>query len=196
MRSWIWILAIGALVVIGGVAVATGMLMGRGGERNPRIERVAPTPEERELQKIKIAASIGELVEARRGPQGWVVRVKYDSRMLDRRKLEETAVRFFRELDRADVPIAESSFEVRTDALKDVWGNTLPDTPIFRVGMGQQAFQKVNWRGIVMENLERVSDEYWFHDVLKAKEQEGQAQQGGGGSSQNQQDQGGSGQGA
>lgn len=180
LRSWVWALVIGAAVVIGGAALVTGVLTGRGEERRPRVDMSSPTEEERELQKIKVAASVGELVEATRVLDGWVVRVMHRSQILERRKLEETTVRFFRELERAGVAIAESSFEVRTDELKDVWGNRLPNTPIFRVAFGRESFQRVNWKGIAPENLERVSDDYWVHDVILQKEQQSQSGQGGG----------------
>lgn len=184
-----------AVAVIGGAAFATGMMLGRGGEKSPQIEIVQPTPEEKDLQKIRIAASVGDLVEARRGVDGWIVRVKQNVQPLDPRQLQEATVRFFRELDRSGVPIAEASFEIRTSVLKNVWGDTLPDVPIFRVGLKRETFERINWRGINPENLERVSDEYWMHDLVKQAGRRDQPQGGGGGGAQSQQEQGGSGQG-
>lgn len=186
-------MVIGAVVVIGGAAVATGMIFGRGEDRRARVDVVMPTLEEQELQKIRIAASAGELVEATRGVEGWIVRVKQDAQILDPKQLEEMTVKFFRELDRADVPIMETSFELRTSMLKDVWGNTLSDIPVFRVGLRRDTFQRVNWRGIIPQNLERVSDEYWVHDLVKQMGQQSQGQSGGG--AQQGQDQSGGGQG-
>lgn len=198
MRSWIWALVVGAVVVIAGAAFATGMIFGGGGDKPPRVDIVKPTPEEQELQKIRIAASAGELVEATHGVDGWIVRVKQDVRQLDPRQLQEATVRFFRELDRSGVPIAETSFELRTNVLKDVWGETLPDVSVFRVGLQRETFDRINWRGMIPENLERVSDEYWMHDIVKQMGQQGQSQGGsggGGGGAEDQQGKGGSGQG-
>ena len=109
MRSWIWALVVGAVVVIAGAAFATGMIFGGGGDKPPRVDIVKPTPEEQELQKIRIAASAGELVEATHGVDGWIVRVKQDVRQLDPRQLQEATVRFFQRVsiigrpDRSDI---------------------------------------------------------------------------------------------
>lgn len=190
MRSWIWGLVILAVLVIGGAAFATGMLLGRGESRPPKIELVPPTPEEKELQQIKIVASGGELVEATRGDDGWTVRVTHDVRLLELERLHDSTVRFFRELDRSNVPIKAASFELRTSELKDVWGNTLKDVPILRVGLSRETFERINWRGFDPKNFERVADEYWIHDEV-TKSDESKGMQG----AQGQPDQAGSGQG-
>jgi len=191
MRSWIWALAILAVVVVGGGAFAMGMLLGRGESRPPQVQLVPMTPEEKELQKIKIVASGGELVEASRDAEGWTVRVTYHVKPLDPQRLHESTLRFFRELARSGVPIKESSFELRTSDLKDVWGNTLKDVPILKVSLKRETFERINWQGFEPKNFERVADDYWIHDEVKRSEQKPQGQDG----SENQSDQAGSGQG-
>jgi len=191
MRSWIWALAVLAVVVVGGGAFAVGMLLGRGESRPPQVHLVPMTPEEKELQKIKIVASGGELVEASRDPEGWTVRVTYDVKPLGPERLHDSTLRFFRELARSGVPIRESSIELKTSDLKDVWGNTLKDVPILRVGLKRETFERINWQGFDANNLERVADEYWIHDEVKKSQQKQQGQDG----SQDQADQAGSGQG-
>lgn len=147
-----------------------------GGGGTPKIEVPELTEDERELQMVRIAASSSKLVEARRQAGGWVVRVVQESGSLDAQSAQQAAVRFFRELARTGVPVAAASVEVRTNDLKDVWGNPLKEVPVFRVELGGETFQRVNWRGFEPKNLERVADAYWEHDLLKQ-----QAQQGGGG---------------
>src|SRR5690606_9007711 len=102
-----------------------------------------------------------------------------------------SSLRFFRELARSGVPIRESSIELKTSDLKDVWGNTLKDVPILRVGLKRETFERINWQGFDANNLERVADEYWIHDEVKKSQQKQQGQDG----SQDQADQAGSGQG-
>ncbi len=105
------------------------------------------TPEERELRELKVAASAVKLVEARREPGGWVVRVQQKTSSLSPKTLQEAAQRFFRELARTGLPVLETSFEARTDSLRDVWGHRLEDVPVFRVALSGETFARINWNG-------------------------------------------------
>lgn len=180
VRRWSWVVLAVAAAVIGAGAFAAGMMWGNG-EKTQEVKLPQPSPDERELQMIRVAASNSKLAEARREGAGWIVRVGQESPSLDPRGAQEAAVRFFRELARTSVPVAEASFEITTNALKDVWGNKLYDVPIFRVGLGRETFERINWGGFEPQNLERVADEYWEHDLLRQSRATGGSQGGGGG---------------
>lgn len=109
--------------------------------------------------------------------------------------LAEQAHKFFRDLDRANVDIARTSFEAKSNSLKDVWGNTLEDVPVMRVELSRETFQQINWKGFRPDDFPRVADDLWIHEIVgrmeqQQKEEQQQQQQGGGGGQQ-----GGSGQG-
>jgi len=183
--KWNWIVwtvaGVLVLAIVGGSMFALGRMSGSDGgeQKRPAVQTPRPSEEERELQKIKIAASETTLEEARRTPDGWVVHVASESKELDLKKLSEGAAKFFKELARSGVEIAATSYVVRTNDLKDVWGNRLRDVPLLRVELDKQTFARVNWDGFDPQNFPRITGDFWIHDLVaqKAREQE---QQGGG----------------
>ncbi len=193
-KAWLWV-ALGAVVfVIAGAAFSVGRMAAMP-QQSPKVEVKPPTKEERELQKLKIAASEGKLVEATPTPQGWVVRFEQEAEELSKKSLAEQAQKFFSDLARSEVEVARTSFEAKSSSLKDVWGNTLKDVPVARVELSQETFKRINWKGFSPDNFSRVADELWVHEIIERieeqKKQQSQQQGGQGGSQQG----GGSGQG-
>jgi len=181
---WSWVLLALAAVALGAGAFAAGMMWA--GEETSKVDVPKLSADERELQKVKVAASTVQLVEASKGPGGWTVRVVQETGSLAPENAQTAAVRFFRELARTGVAVAESSLELRTSTLKDVWGNTLKDVPIFRVELAGETFKRVNWMGFEPKNLERIADYYWEHDLLRQARKSAQGE-GGASSSPDQQ---------
>lgn len=176
MKRWSWVLAVLAAVAIGGGTLLAGAL--GGGDEPAKVRLPSLTPEERELRELKVAASAVKLVEARREPGGWVVRVQQKTSSLSPKTLQEAAQRFFRELARTGLPVLETSFEARADSLRDVWGHRLEDVPVFRVALSGETFARINWNGFDPGNFPRVADRYFEHVLVQqAGEEEKRAGQ-------------------
>lgn len=193
-RRWGW-LVVTALVLGGGIFGFTAMNQGRGQrDADPPIALPAPaTPVEEERTRLHIAVSgtDNRLVQAERGPEGWLLRVEADSQDPDLAHLLESAHTLFTELDRIRVPIAQVIVVFRTDALKDVYGHQLKDVVIARIGLEKETFERINWNGFDPRNFPRVADELWLHDLLIQQLSDLQQQ-----TDQNQPGQGGSGSGS
>lgn len=170
--GWVWLCVAG--LVVAAVAFTLGRMMASAGEERAPVQvRVEePTREERELQAIRVAASEYALRESALRENGWVVRVEHEAQAVDPRPLLEEAKKFFANLERSRVQVAEASFLVTSNSLRDVWGNRLIDVPLLRLGFDAATFAKVNWQGIKPDNLIKVANDVWMHDLVASKLQE------------------------
>lgn len=187
---WVWGTLLVLVVVIGTSMffvgrMAAGNNKSSGQKKGPVIEAKKPTPEQKEMQEIQIAASEAEIKEARKERDGWIVRVEQNAGETKLPKLLQQANAFFSGLSRAKLDVAVTSFVAKTSSLKDVWGNTLKDVPLLRVELKKETFDKINWKGFEPTNLPRVADLFWLHDEVKKEMQKtaqnGANQQGSGG---------------
>lgn len=177
----LWVVLGAVILVVGATAFAVGRMMA-GPQSTPQIDVSPPSPEERERQKLRIAASEGKLVEATPGPEGWIVRYEEEAKELGLQPLLENAARFYRDLDRARVPIAETSYTARSNALKDVWGNPLRDVALLHMELSGATFRRINWRGFDPKNFERVAEAFWVHEeILRMEREKKEKEQQGGG---------------
>lgn len=190
-RGWLWAL-LGLCV---GVAVGFFAFQGGPGRANPQNPSPAtpvrvpePTPEERERRELGVAVrgADGDLVQAVRAGTGWTLGVELPRRPVQLDQLERDAMRLFREIKRTGVSVDRVALLVRTDQLKDVYGNPLKDVAIARVGLSGATFQRINWDGFDPRNFPRVAEEFWLHPELQQElvrrdqaEEAGQSQAGG-----------------
>lgn len=174
--GWVWLCVAG--LVVAGVGFSAGRMIaseGRGSsEVRVRVEE--PTEEERALQAIKVAASEYDLRESTRRDEGWVVRVAHEAEGIEPKKMLSEAKKFFANLERAQVPVAEASFLAKSNSLRDVWGNRLLEVPLLRLGFDGATFARVNWQGVSPDNLTEIASHVWMHDLLLAKLQEERSQ--------------------
>lgn len=188
----LWVVLGAVILVVGATAFAVGRMVA-GPRSTPPIHVSPPSPEERERQQLRVAASEGELVEATPGPEGWIVRYEEEAEHLSLPSILEQAARFYRDLDRTQVQIAETSYTARSSALKDVWGNTLENVALLHLELSGPTFRRINWRGFDPKNFERVAEAFWVHEEIlrmeREKKEEGQQEggQGGEGSAGNRQ---------
>lgn len=169
--NWLWTVIVAAVLVLGGGSFAVGWLMGQDGEErseSPTVHFHELNPIERERQEIAIAAGEGEIVEATLTPDGWIVRVEEEAIQIQPDELLVAARRFFQNLERAEISIIQSSYEARTNQLKDVWGNRLERVPLVRIALSGETHSKVNWRGFDPKNFPRIADDFWVHDIVGA----------------------------
>ncbi|HEY8418016.1 MAG TPA: hypothetical protein VIK93_08285 [Limnochordales bacterium] len=172
-RSWLWALAgliVGAL--LGFFAFQGGLGKASSAERPPAAEVRRPpaeTPEERERRAVAIAVRgvDGELVEAVHPGGGWRLGVEMRRRPPQLDELERDAMRAFREIHRTGAPVERVVVVLRTDHLKDVYGNPLKDVVVARVALSGDTFRRINWDGFDPKNFPRVADEFWLHDELQ-----------------------------
>lgn len=189
MRSrWIWAFVVMGILVVAGAAFTVTRLGGPTGDMQ-QLQVTPPTDEEKERQEIEIAASEGELKEAVRHADGWVVRFEQEVSEIAEDALMQHAHTFFRDLDRTGVDIRLAGFVAITNTLRDVWGNSLSDVPVVRIEVERDTFERINWQGFQPEDFPRVADYFWIHEIVERKEEEeaaqdeqqGQEQEGGGG---------------
>ena len=72
----------------------------------------------------------------------------------------------------SDMPNLPAEFSdigllLRTDELKDVYGNTLEDLPILEIGLSRQTLERIDWNGFEPTDFERVADRFWVHDEIR-----------------------------
>lgn len=193
--GWVWLCVAG--LALAGAAFSMGRMAASGGEAKEapfRLRIEEPTEEERALQEIKVAASGYDLAESAMSQDGWVVRVEHETEAIEPKRMFSEAKKFFANLDRSRVPVAEASFLAKSNALRDIWGNRLSEVPLLRLGFDGATFARVNWQGVSPDNLTEIASDVWMHDLLLAKLREEASQpQGGQGGQQGggQQSQGG-----
>lgn len=178
-KNVVWVTAAVAALVIAGAAFFVGRLAAMPKE-SPPVASQEPTQEEKERQRIVVAASEGKLVEATPTESGWIVRFEQEAAGLSQDGLLKQAHAFFHDLNRTGVQVARTSFEARSNALRDVWGNPLSDVPVLRIQLSKDTFSRINWQGFEPQHFSRVADDFWLHDVIRQKKTE-QAQGGQGG---------------
>ena len=106
MKRWSWVLAVLAAVAIGG-GHAPRRCVG-GGDEPAKVRLPSLTREERELRGTQGGGLAVKLVEARREPGGWVVRVQQKTSSLSPKRCKRRPERFFRELARTGLPVLET----------------------------------------------------------------------------------------
>src|SRR5690606_27159551 len=68
---------------------------------------------------------------------------------------------------RTGAPVERVILVLRTDQLKDVYGNPLRDVVVARVGLSGDTFRRIHWDGFDPKNFARVADEFWPHPELQ-----------------------------
>jgi len=136
-----------------------------------------PTPEEFAKQQITIAATNGlamppaavQVVKSSKDEAGWIVNIEAKIASAELLSAFSTLIKTFAEVKRTDVSIAGIDLMLSTDALRDIFGRTLKDTPIVRIKLAGDTFQLINWVGFDPRNFSTVATDFWMHEKLLAQ---------------------------
>lgn len=187
------------LVVLGvGLVVAAGWLwyLQAQGKADPKLDPLpAPTPEERQADAIRVQVEGHDLtVEQLRATEaGWALFATGKAASTELEGLHKQVGDVFKGLDRLPgARFADIGILLRTDELKDVYGNTLKDLPVLEIGLSRATFETINWDGFDPQNFPRVADRYWVHEEIQRLALEKQEQQSAGGGEGGEGDAGGS----
>lgn len=180
---WIGVTAVVVIALVGGL-----WLMQRGDKGE---QKVAPLPEQTKLQqeeshiRVEVVGRDLEVKSLQHTPDGWALFVSGNGDGTDLDELLKQSAQLFQSLSRLDADFSDIGLLLRTDDLKDVYGNTLKELPIVEIGLSRQTFEKIDWNGFEPADFERVADRYWVHDEIKrlTAEKKAQEKSGGAGSS-------------
>lgn len=179
-----WLIALVVLVV----AVGGGAWFAQ--HKGKSTGKLAPLPEktplEVEADKIRVAIEgrDREVASLQKTDAGWLVHIGAKAENPELEKIQKDAADVFEAVKGTKAPLAELALNVRTNALKDVYGNTLKDLPIAEIVLLGSTIEKVDWKGFDPKNFERIADRYWIHEeILRLHEEKKQGKQSGGGGS-------------
>lgn len=184
-----WTVAIAVVAVV--ALVGTIWFLQKGDQE----QKIAALPEQTQLEKeasriqVEVAGRNLEVENLQYGSNGWALFVTGKAAGTDLEEILRQSAQLFQGLDRLDLDYSDIGLVLRTDDLKDVFGNTLKDLPILELGLSGETYNKIDWNAFEPTNFERVADRYWVHDEIlrlaaekAAKEKAGGAGSGGGGS--------------
>lgn len=184
-RAWVW----GVVILL--AAAAGGWLFFAGAPGQARDSDDAARAREQVMDKdpvqvqqerltLAVLGVDARLVEARPEAGGWTVGIEMSDVPPSESRMFQKVMSALKEVARTEVPIRHATVVLRSDDLKDVYGNTLKDVVIGRLQLGGTAFERINWHGFEPRNFRRLADEWWLHPEVSTLEQEQQEAAGSG----------------
>lgn len=179
-RRWIIIIGILAVIFIGVV----WFIQGKGKSNSKLAPLPEPSPAEAARQQLSIGLEgmnatqvVLEQTEA-----GWLIQAETKAEKAEKDKVLKQAADIFSSVARTQVQISSIDLLVRTNELKDAYGNTLKELPILEITLSGATFAKVDWDGFDPMNFSRIADYYWIHPEVEKTSQpsEGGPSSGGG----------------
>jgi hypothetical protein len=168
-----------SLIYTGVMVISIGIGIGLGFWSGARFEPAAPhavqhSQEEREERKMReLLLTSGPLpagqlqLQLHRRDEGWLVRINatIDDGLLI--TALQTARGLLHALARAKAPIQEVELALRTNAVRDVYGQVLSDLELARIVFTKATWDKVDWVGFDARNFALVADVYKLHPLLE-----------------------------
>lgn len=163
--SWIAVIAVVVIALVGVLWLV--QIGGKERQKAAQLPELTEMEQEEGRIRVEVAGRDLEVESLASTPGGWSLFVAGDADGTELDRLLEQSAQLFQGLSRLDAEFSDIGLLLRTDELKDVYGNTLEDLPILEIGLSRQTLERIDWNGFEPTDFERVADRFWVHDAIR-----------------------------